>query len=308
MRSWNRVTVGVKNLDKALSLWLNTFGLVVIKHAEGDDSGLNRLWGLQAGDISRQALIATPGQTSGMVHLVEFNEPDAPVREGAKPTDLCPKNLDLYVDGLATKLESLIAEGHHFNNSTYTELTAPDGTLIHEIHLHGHDQTNIVFLDVIGRPAPFTNKGFAGIGPIVTTVPDANAEHDFYQAIFALETLHSFLLNGPEIEKMIGLPPGSGLDMRVMGKASESLGQIEIIEYQGVPGKNLYPYAKPKSLGALMVTYLVDKLSVINDRLDKLGIESQYFEGVESMLGKADVIKFKSPAGMNIEVHQEHHS
>lgn len=304
MGHWSRVTVGVKNLADALSLWVDIFGMEIVAHEEGDDKGLNRIWNLPAGSISQQALLTTPNQTHGRVHLVEFTQPDAPVRENAQPTDFCPKNMDLYIDNMAAQLEPLKAAGLKFKNPNFTELTTPEGEKVREIHIHGHDQTNIVLLELVGKHIPFSQKGFAGVGPLVTSVADAKAEKAFYQNILSLDNLHDFLLDGPEIEKMIGLPPGAGLDMSVWGKIGEPMGQIEIIEYQGIAGKNLYPLAKPKSLGTLMVSYIADDLSALCDKLTDSGIKHQRFDQIETRLGVSSVVKLNSPGGMPIEFHQ----
>jgi catechol 2,3-dioxygenase-like lactoylglutathione lyase family enzyme len=100
MSSWTSVTVGVADLDHALDFWVNSFGFEVQGRKEGQDLDLAQLWDIQPGDIARQALLKTPGETTGMMHLVEFNNPDPPVREGAQVFDLCPKNLDIYVNDL----------------------------------------------------------------------------------------------------------------------------------------------------------------------------------------------------------------
>lgn len=304
-QSWNRVTVGVASIEEALEIWVGIFGMEIILKEEGDDPGLNKLWGLEAGSISCQALVATPGQSFGMLHLVQFNNPDRPVREGAKPTDFCPKNLDIYIDDLPERLDALKVKGLEFRNPNYSELTTPDGTLVREIHIHGHDQTNIVFLDIVGKSLPFSSKGFAGIGPLVTIVPDANSEKAFYKDVFSLSILHEYLLKGPEIEKMIGLPPGSGLDMNVLGNANQHLGQVEVIEYQGIDGTNLYPLTRPKALGTLMLSYLASDLSIVRKQLEERGIEVESHKNVQSKIGNSDAIRFTSPAGMQLEVHEQ---
>ena len=63
------------------------------------------------------------------------------------------------------------------------------------------------------------------------------------------------------------MPPGSGLDVSIWGRADNDFGDIEIIEYQGVRGRNLYPLARPKALGVLHISYIVSDATELRTRL-----------------------------------------
>ena len=156
-----------------------------------------------------------------------------------------------------------------FRTDTYSDVTAPSGARFLEIHMYGHDATNIVILESVGKELPhYTDKGFAGVGPLISIVPDAETEQNFYQQVLGHDELSKNLLVGPEIEKMVGLPPGSGLDVRILGDAAQGFGQTEIVDYQGVEGTDRYPLAKPKALGTLHVTYFVDDLGRTRNAID----------------------------------------
>jgi catechol 2,3-dioxygenase-like lactoylglutathione lyase family enzyme len=72
MSSWTSVTVGVADLDHALDFWVNSFGFEVQGRKEGQDLDLARLWDIQPGDIARQALLKTPGETTGMMQSMSY--------------------------------------------------------------------------------------------------------------------------------------------------------------------------------------------------------------------------------------------
>jgi catechol 2,3-dioxygenase-like lactoylglutathione lyase family enzyme len=304
MRSWTTVTVGVADLDAALELWVDTFGLEVMASSEGPDAELARLWDLEPEDIARQTIVHTPGETHGMIHLVRFNEPGAPVRQGAEVFDLVPKNLDIHARDLPTRFAELKAAGRVFRSETYSEVTAPNGAVFREIHMPSHDDINVVLLEVIGEEHPFTPQGFAGVGPVITIVPDATEEQQFYQEILGLAMLSDNILKGPEIERMVGLPAGAYLDVSVLGQESEHFGRIEIVDYQGVEGRNLFPNAKPKALGTLHVSYQLPNLEPLQARLAEAGIEYTNHGVIETLLGSGEVISFHSPAGLRIEAHE----
>jgi hypothetical protein len=122
--------------------------------------------------------------------------------------------------------------------------------------------------------------------------------------MLGLEILSDNLLNGPEIERMVGLPPGAGLDVSVLGHDDEHFGRIEIVEYQGVSGTNLYPKARPKALGTLHVSYVTQDLKPVRSRLGLAGVPITEYGPVSTLFGSGEAIAFASPAGFRIEVHQ----
>jgi catechol 2,3-dioxygenase-like lactoylglutathione lyase family enzyme len=304
MTAWTNVSVSVLDMDVALALWADSLGLEIRSQKHGEDPDLARLWGLSGDDINRQALLGNPGMETGLLHLVEFNQPGEAVRQGAQKFDLCPKNLDVYVHDLPARFEELKSAGYKFHNQNYSELTAPDGTAFREIHMHGHDELNIVLLEVIDLKLLFTQQGYAGIGPLVTTVADAGIERKFYQEIIGMSLLNDNRLEGPEIEKMIGLPPGSALDVSIWGGEGESFGQVEIVDYIGVEGNDLYPRANPKQRGILQVTYQTTDLQDLIKRLDRAGISWTEGGQLSILQGTGRFIRIHSPAGLRIDVFE----
>ena len=271
---------------------------------EGEDAELSRLWDLANNDIARQALVGTPGESTGLIHLVEFNNPNPPVRQGAQVFDECPKNLDIYVHDMPTRHPELLAAGKTFRTETYSEVTAPNGITFREIHMPSHDDINVVLLEIPGEELPFTQKGFAGVGPLITIVADAATEQAFFRDVMGLAILSNNILDGPEIEKMIGLPPGAALDVSIWGEEGAPLGQVEIIDYRGVQGTSLYPRARPKSLGILHIKYAVRDLSQLQGLLEVNELSWVPHGQVETVLGVAETISFITPAGLRIEAYE----
>lgn len=303
--SWTSVVVSVADLDEALALWQGHFGLAVIRSKDGADPDLAALWDIQADDIRRQALVGMPGAESGYIHFVEFSEPGAAIRDGAQAFDSCPKNLDIYVDDMPRRVQELQAAGLEFRNDNYSEVTAPDGTQFREIHLPVHDSINVVLLEVIGKQMPFSPKGFAGVGPLIAIVDDATAERIFYRDVMGFDLLNDNILKGPEIERMIGLPPGSALDVSIWGAKSRPLGQMEIIDYRGVEGNNLYLLAVPTRRGVLHVSYEVDDLEAFIDILREHNMHWTDAGDQDTLTGRGRYIRMLTPAGMRIEVFEK---
>ncbi|MEO0346383.1 MAG: VOC family protein [Pseudomonadota bacterium] len=300
MQSWSTVTVGVASLAEAEALWCDTFGLTTVAEREPGDAALAALWRLPPSAIGRQRLLETQGQTEGRLHLVEFPEPAPPVREGANTFDLAPKNLDIYVDDLPTKEAALRAAGHKFRTEQHSEVVAPDGTRFRELHMPAHDAINVVLLEVVGSPRPVTPAGFGAVGPLIITVPDARAEQAFARDVLGLGKLSDHILSGPEIEAMIGLPRGATLDVSIWGDADAPFGQLEIIEYGGTDGVNLYSRAQAPATGILQVRYHTNSLAPIYARLSDMAFERH--DDVDLIDGHGVLLRFRSPAGLAVEV------
>ncbi|MEM7610608.1 MAG: hypothetical protein AAF270_02945, partial [Pseudomonadota bacterium] len=253
--SWTTVSVGVADMQNACQLWVNAMGLEIVAERAGPDADLADLWQLAADDITAQLLLATPGQHTGQLHLVEFAEPALPIRHNAEVFDWVAKNLDIYVNDMPARIAELQAAGFEFRNEDFSEVTAPNGVRFREIHLPAHDGVNVVLLEILGESQPLTDAGFGAVGPLITIVPDAARERAFFASLLGLHQLSSNVLDGPEIETMIGLPQGAALDVSIWGNPDNPMGEVEIIEYQGTQGSDLYARAIGKATGIRQIRY-----------------------------------------------------
>jgi catechol 2,3-dioxygenase-like lactoylglutathione lyase family enzyme len=305
--AWHHVTVGVADLDAALAVWIDLMGFEIRARREGADAGLARLWRIEPEDVERQAMVGTPGAENGFIHLVQFRDPAPPVRLGAEVFDLLPKNLDVFTRDLPRRVEELRAAGAHFRTDTYSEVKTASGSMFREIHMHGHDVTNIVFVESGGgQDAVYTGKGYSGVRQLIIIVPDAQEEVNFFASVFGMEQLSKSYFDGPSVEKMVGLPPGSALDVRIVGDRSTRFGLMEIVDYHGVEGTDRYAQARPKALGTLHVTYFVDDLESLKQSIAANGLAFEENPAIETLFGNGPSIEFLSPAGLRIEAHDSH--
>lgn len=299
---WSSITISVADLDAVLDFWCGEFGFEVLTQHVGHDVGLSALWDLPPDAIRAQAIVTTPGLDHGQLHLVEFKEPGPAVREGAQTFDLAPKNLDVYVRDLPARFEAMKAAGFHFRADTYSEVTAQDGTRFREIHLSGHDAINIVLLELLDEVLDFSDKGAAGIGFAIQTVGDGKAERAFYLAGLGLDLITENVFEGPEIEKMVGLSKGAGLDVSIVGDKDSRYGQVELVEYQQVVGADLYPRARPPSRGLLHLNYRLADLAPLKDRLRQKNIAFAEKDVTVPLFGSREVLHVTTPAGFGLYV------
>ena len=137
---------------------------------------------------------------------------------------------------------------------------------------------------------------------VVGTNADNASERAFFEEVFRLEHLDYHLFEGPEVERMVGLPPGAKLDMHILGDPADPLGRIELVQYVGVKGTDLYPLARPPARGFLGVAFDTDDLDAVIARAHAAGRPVQQVGAASTLTGNGRRAVVTSPAGMRIEV------
>ena len=302
--AWHWVSIGTADMEGALEFWVGRLGFECASRAEGDDPGLREHWGIADRQIARQAMVRAVGAENGGMHLVEWDVAAESVRADAQVFDLCPKNLDIYVDDLPARMAQLVEQGVVFRNERYSEAVSPDGVHFREIHMAGHDDINIVLLQVIGSDTPIPNSGFYGLGPLVCIVRDPAAEKRFIELVLGLSLSHNNILQGPEIEEMIGLPAGCALEVSIWAEPGQPLGEVELVTYQGTEGEDRYPRAQPRARGITHLNWWVDDIEAFAAHLRAQGVPYAVSKVKGNLFQSSSSLVFQSPAGLRLEVHQ----
>ena len=306
IRSIDTIIVGVQNINEAIELWVNQFGLDIVSEREGIDADLSRLWQLEDDEITKQALLATPKIDVGKIHLVQFKNPTTAVRQNANATDLGPKNLDVTCLDLPSKYDELIKMGYQFRSEYVGYQIESIGADVLEVQMPGHDHTNIIFVEQLGEKIQLSKRGYGGITSLVTIVSELDEETDFFMDIFSLKEALSEDLFGEHVEKMIGLPKGGGLRLNLLeGDELDRYGRVELVAYIGAEKQDdLYKIANPPALGTLHCVFRVEDIDNIKNKLRKRSVSFKEHGLLDLIYGKGEIISFRSPAGLRIEVQQ----
>lgn len=306
IRSIDTIIVGVQNINEAIELWVNQFGLDIVSEREGIDADLSRLWQLEDDEITKQALLATPKIDVGKIHLVQFKNPTTAVRQNANATDLGPKNLDVTCLDLPSKYDELIKKGYQFRSEYVGYQIESIGADVLEVQMPGHDHTNIIFVEQLGEKIQLSKRGYGGITSLVTIVSELDEETDFFMDILSLKEALSEDLFGEHVEKMIGLPKGGGLRLNLLeGDELDRYGRVELVAYIGAEKQDdLYKIANPPALGTLHCVFRVEDIDNIKNKLRKRSVSFKEHGLLDLIYGKGEIISFRSPAGLRIEVQQ----
>ncbi|MCS6800475.1 MAG: hypothetical protein RMM58_07440 [Chloroflexota bacterium] len=266
------IVVGARDFESALRLYRDHLGLGV-RHGPAPVSAAElTLWGLQPEHFAATAVtLGAPDQQYGLLRLVSFGERTGePVRKDARPYDYSPKNLDIQTVDIDRAYTTLSALGYPFRSEPVTY--PHDGHLIKEVQMRGPDEVNIVLLETeAGRAFSFSPQGFAGVTQWVLTVGDLSRAVALFSEGLGIPVAMHNRLAGPEIERMIGLPPGASLNIAIL--AGDTLfGRIELVHYEGVDSRDLTPRARPPAAGMLQVGFAVDDLEASAAKLAAFGV------------------------------------
>jgi catechol 2,3-dioxygenase-like lactoylglutathione lyase family enzyme len=298
------ITISVADMDMALEFWMGHMGFELSRRRSGSDDLIAALWSIDAHDVIDQALLTSPGASAGRVHLLQFANPGEAVRHEAAPTDVGPKNLDITCTDMHRHVADLKSAGYSFR-SEVGEYTL-DGLHAREVQMPCHDDTNMVFIEVLSEAeafqADFSPRGFAGVTSFVVVVPDTLPEAQFYQQLFSLDEVFHHRISGPEIEAMVGLPKGAALELRMLGKATEPFGRMELVSYEGIQGVNRFERTVPFATGVISCAFIVPLLAATIAGLEVRALPVSTTGRFNSLLGEADVVRTTSPAGMKIDL------
>lgn len=291
-------------MEQSLALWADRFGMATACRREGADPGLACAWGLGPHDIVDQALLLTPGVERGGIHLVRFRAPGSVVRDGAAPTDLVPKSIDITVRDIEARRAELEAAGFRFRSPIGT--MEAGGTLFREMHAAGPDGLNLVFVEKPREPDPVGPRGYGVAPQIIATTADGRREKVFLEAVLGLEEVARNRITGAEVERTVGLPVGAALDIRILGERGCGHGRLEVVQYEGVRGANLYPRACPPARGLLSVTYFVPDVGAVLARAAGAaatpGAPAVDHGVLRSIHGESRMATLTSPAGLRIDL------
>lgn len=303
MPAISHITVGVASLAEALALWCGPLGLEVVARRDGPDADLGRLFGLAPGRIRAQALVGTPGVTAGRLHFVEFDPPGPCVREGARPTDLGPKSLDVSCRDMVARHAELQRLGFTFR-SEISDYRVGD-IEARETQMPAHDATNVVLIEIRGERLALSAQGYGAVTSFVVIVPDTRRDATFLGEVLGLEQLMHHRLTGAGIEQAVGLPPGAALDLRLLGCARERYGRLELIRYEGLHGTDRFARAKAPARGALHCAFRVAGLAGVAKLAAARGAPLERCGRLDTIFGAGEMARLILPSGLRLDLLED---
>ena len=267
-------TLGVKDLAAAQRFYEAAFDYVV--HDTGTVSGpaYRELWQLPEGTSGQVAVVGPEGATSGLVRLVQFDQPgELYWGDYSSMQDYGHYALNVRVPEIRAAMAAIRDNGGRAKSEPTHWTVMPtlsawdslsydvDGIILDVFQLE--PAPGSVLADYDGRPS--------SLQTVAIHSSDARRSASFYGAL-GYRPLYDKVLEG--MESFFQLPEGTNLhNINMMMPTAPEVGRLEIAQYVGFPGSSQRDRAVPPALGILSVSMETDDLDGTEALLKSIGGE-----------------------------------
>jgi len=279
-------TVGVSDMEKALSLFRDVMELRVERESEVPAS-LLKAWGVAEGIAARQVELSCKGFPIGRLRLVEYTPtPTQKVRldcfdnEGDTGTDVGVKALDFYVaDPISVSVAKIQAAGYTFRSPPVKHQIGP--TISEECLFSGPD--GIPILIMVGHRHMPTSKrtgapdgSFSEIPTISIVAGNLDLTRVFYRDVLGLvavgdaETADEYR---DLVDDLTGVPHGTRVHFLLYAAKGQPSGKILCVHFFERTGKRLVGRMRPGHLGFSLLTHDTADLDELHRKLKDFGLE-----------------------------------
>jgi catechol 2,3-dioxygenase-like lactoylglutathione lyase family enzyme len=282
------VVIGVESLDASLAFYAGTLGLEVAETRTWQGPVFERYWRLPAGTKARCAFLRHGADPVGRVQLMQF---DAPDRKRIRPPEVRRAtglfNLNIYARDIEKDYAKLTAQGFNFwskpahNNfgpvvgeTMEAAFDGPDGVVINLIQLLTTDPKTVIghivqFISRYGR----TPTGFTSVVTTAHGVVDMEKALAFYYGPLHMSVFIESILQGPETNRALCLPPDSRTRSVIVQGAHE-YGKIALATPLNYQVPNLVPDAVPPNIGYLAQSFQIDDIDEAASACTAVGAET----------------------------------
>lgn len=295
-------TLSVRSLEASQAFYANVFDYV--EHGRGTASGpaFETLWKLPAGSSGQVVVLGPTGATSGLVRLVQFDEPgELYWGDYSAMQDYGHYALNIRVPEIKAAIAGITGHGGRSKSEPTHWTVTPDLSAWDSLSYDPDDN----LLDVFElEPAPGSLlSDYDGRPTALQTVAihssDARRSAIFYAALGFRPMYDKKLEN---MEGFFHLPEGTSLhNINMLQPAAPEVGRLEIAQYVGWAGTSQRDRAVAPALGILSVSMQTDDLAATEALLSAIGTEP-FSERVETDMPGLGTVAARSYFGPDDEV------
>lgn len=267
-------TLSVRDLEASKAFYANVFDYV--EHGSGIASGpaFESLWQMPASTSGQVVVMGPEGATSGLVRLVQFDEPGEPYwGDYSNMQDYGHYALNIRVPEIRAAIAAITGKGGTAKSEPTHWTVTPDLSAWDSL---SYDPDNII-LDVFElEPAPGSIlSDYDGRPTSLQTVAihssDARRSAVFYAALGFRPLYDKQLV---DMESFFKLPKGTSLhNINMMQPEAPEVGRLEIAQYVGWPGNSQRDRAVAPAVGILSASLETDDLAATEALLFSIGAE-----------------------------------
>lgn len=313
IHGFREVIFSVRDLERDAAYYAKLGGWSEISKDELSPSQLS-FWNLDASATGQTSLLKYPGRDSGMLRLVSFQDVEQKhIRAHSQSWDTGGiYDIDVRVHDVKKKTE----EFQYYGWSGYSDIKEYHFNEFHvsEILLRGSE--DIVFA-LIQRHAP-TLEGYPLLEEMShvfnssQVVKNLDKAKSFYVDKLGFQVYSEYTgTDGEAGPNIFGIPynvhPEVIRKISILSPTGKNEGSVELVELEGLTGKDFSNDAIPPNLGILTLRFPVDGLHKYIETLVDKGVElEKHIETVSiSPYGDVEMAALKTPDGTWLEFFEQ---
>jgi catechol 2,3-dioxygenase-like lactoylglutathione lyase family enzyme len=268
------VTIGVRDLARARAFYEGLFGYACIAEAAVPES-CRSAWGIPEGSRARIATLArmSAGEPvrRGMLRLLECTPGGEHAWGGyERYFDYGHYALNIRVPDIRAKWPDILAAGAK-PKSGPTHWVVEPGMEAWDSLSWDPDGTLVDVYQMIGRESVF--KPIEGLASEIETVAIHSSDADRMRAFYTgLGYTVFFDRRITDLSAFFHLPSHVALrDVNLMKPELSTVGRIEIVQYEGLPGERVGRKARPPNLGILWISFEASDIDSAQREVAALG-------------------------------------
>ncbi len=276
----SEVVFSVKNLKKAAANYTDLLDWTIV-HEGSVNRSLLASYGLADEVTADEILLQFQGMDFGQIRLIQFNNIEQKyIRSGGKTWDVGGiMDIDLRVSDIDLVYRTLQENGWHGYEDPVSQTMGP--FTLRECVVRGHDEVNIALVQRTVPPLP-NPLGLVGCisnvylsALIVNNIEDAE---EFYCKKLGFRLLNDInFRENHEGPSLFGLPHNLTnkvtAKLKIIAPTESRDSMFDLIEFEGVKGRDFSDLAIPPNLGILLYRIPVEGLSAYYEFVKSNGVK-----------------------------------
>ena len=297
-----RILISVKNLNESVEFYRDVFQMTLVGEYSLDKNTIEQLWKLPPETTAKAVCLKNEEQTT-LLELIEFQPRSQQyIRPGGNTTDYGLFTIALRAKNVDAAYASLKQKGYQFicPPITYTPSWVP--VTVKEAIMVAPNETAIALIERVSEPIPEFNGDFGIMLDTSQVVEDIEEVTKFYVDILGLNKVFDKVLPSGMVDDILNFTPGTESRMAFINQTGSKNAALEFIQCS-VKGKSLANVAKPPHLGLFAISFAVEDLSALIQKLqaNNVKILSKPVEISSYDLESAKAIVVEAPNGVNLQ-------
>jgi glyoxylase I family protein len=297
-----RVSISVADMNEALKYYRDYAGLAVKADEELSAAEIENICGLPPTARARAVTLSNDIQST-LVELVEFRPSGKPIRSKLPDYDIGLYDIAFSIEGEGTLFKELGQRGYRFVGPPHTY--NPFGNKVRETILAFPDNMHIAHLERIPDPVVEKPVKFLRMADCAQIVPGMDEAVKFYCGLLGLDLQMRMDLPPGMVDAVLGLPKDTQIVMAFINRKDSAAVACEFMEIKAPKG-SVAEAAKPPNLGVYMITFRVDGLGQMLEKVKAAGyvVGAGPFEIERKLWGKVKMAVVKGPGGTLVGLYQ----